>query len=255
MKFLILILFLTQAACSVVSPEQRAVRFTMGSMSETIMEPGAYLYVPFFAGNTKFNVKIQPVEIKTSSGTRDQQEVSTSVTINLQIDPTKITQIVKEAGNETGLLDRVKPLAMESVNATISKYNAEELLTRRQDVKQGIETLVRDQLAKYGVIVHDVAIQDLQYSREYSEAIERKQVAEQQAKQAEYVTQKAEQDAKAAIAKAKGEAEANRLLQLSITKEILLQAAIAKWKGDVPQVMGSGGGMIFNIPMTNKESK
>jgi regulator of protease activity HflC (stomatin/prohibitin superfamily) len=145
-------------------------------------------------------------------------------------------------------------LAQESVNAVISKYTAEELLTKRSEVKAAIEALVKEQIGKYAVIVHDIALKDMQYSQEYSQAIERKQVAEQQAKQAEYVTQKAEQDAKAAIAKAQGEAESNKLKQKSLTSELLQYEAIQRWDGKLPTIMGGTGqgGMLFNIPAGGK---
>jgi regulator of protease activity HflC (stomatin/prohibitin superfamily) len=93
-KILILVatLFLT-SACTIVSPGERGVRYNFGSMSENTLEPGVHLWVPFIMGTSTFNVQIQPIEVTTSSGTKDQQEVSTSVTVNLQIENQAVNMV------------------------------------------------------------------------------------------------------------------------------------------------------------------
>jgi prohibitin 1 len=235
------------SACSIVGPGERGVRFSMGKAQEEVMEPGTHLWVPYFAGSTTFDVQINSIEATTSSGTKDQQEVSTKVTVNLQVDPTKVVHIVKEVGGQRALFDRVSPLIQESVNATISKYSAEEILTKRGQVKADIEALVKERITKYGVIVHDISLKDMQYSAEYAQAIERKQIAEQKAKQAEYETQKAEHDAKAAVATAKGLAEANRMKQATITPQLIQYEAVQRWDGKLPQFHGGGALPFVNV--------
>jgi prohibitin 1 len=112
----------------------------------------------------------------------------------------------------------------------------------------------------YGLIIKDISLVDLDFTREFNHAVEAKQIAEQQAKQAEYVAQKATQDAKAAVEAAKGEAEsrlvnaraqaeAQKLLKQTLTAELLQLEYLKKWDGVLPQVMsGTGNGMILNLP-------
>ncbi len=253
-KILALIgILVSMTACTVIGPGERGVEFSMGKAQEQILEPGTHLWIPYFAGNEAFDVQIRSIEAVTSSGTKDQQEVTTKVTVNLQVDPTKVVTIVKEIGGQRVLFDRVTPLIQEAVNATISKYSAEEILTKRGEVKNDIETLVKERITKYGVIVHDISLKDMQYSPEYAQAIERKQIAEQKAKQAEYETQQAEQNAKAAVAKAKGEAESNRLKQLTLTPQLIQYEAVQRWDGKLPQFQGGGSLPFINLtPRDNK---
>lgn len=245
-QILSIILALTMfQSCTVIGPSERGARFNFGKVSEEVLQPGTHLWIPYLAGSETFDTKIVKGEAVVSSGTKDQQEVKTTVAVNVQIDATKIIDIVKTLGSEEAVFDRIRPLIEESVNASISKYSAEEVLTKRQQLKKDIEDLVRAQVTKYGFIVHDVSIQDMQYSKEYADSIEAKQIAEQRAKQAEYETQRAVQDANAAVAKARGEAEANRLRLVSLTPQLLQLKAIEKWKGEVPQYMGGSGALPF----------
>lgn len=241
------------SACTIVGPGERGVRYNLGKVSEEVMEPGTHLWIPFFSGSYTFDVSIIGVQVKTNAGTKDQQEVNTKAVVNLQIDPTKVVKITKEFGSESALFDALAPILKDSVNATVSKYSAEEVLTKRPQLSKDIETLVKERISDYGVFVHNVSIEDMQYSEEYSQAIERKQIAEQKAKQAEYETQQAEQNAKAAVAKARGEAEANRLKQQTITPALTQYEAVLKWNGQLPQVMGSGATPFINLKMMSQE--
>lgn len=248
MKFsLLCLLALSLSACSIIGPGERGVRYYRGKVSDEIMQPGTHLWIPFFMGSQTLNVMIYSLGATTSSGTKDQQEVTTTVTVNLQIDPDKVVSIVREVGTDDGLLTRVSPLIQEAVNGTISKFNAEEILTKRSEVKAEIEKLIRERITKYGVIIHDIALKDMQYSKEYAQAIERKQVAEQAAKQAEYETLKAKQEALAAVETAKGEAQSNALKQSALTDKLIQYEAIQKWDGKLPQFSGSGPVPFINV--------
>lgn len=246
-KFILCLSLLTLSACTIVSPTERAVRYNFGSLSETVLEPGTHIWVPYVAGSSTLDVSVQKLDIQTSSGTKDQQEVTTSVTLNIQVDASKVIELMKRFGSEQTAIDQIIPMVKEAVNAEISKYSAKEVLTRRVELKNGIENAAKDELAKYGILLHTVSITDLQYSQEYSAAIERAQIAEQKAKQAEYETQEAQNRAQAAIATAKGEAEANRLKQQTVTPLLVQMEAVQRWNGQLPQMMGSGPVPFLNL--------
>ena len=120
------------------------------------------------------------------------------------------------------------------------------------ELKDDIDNGLKARLATYGITLHDVSIVDLKYSPDFAAAIERKQVAEQQAKQAEYVALKATQDAKAVVENAKGQATAQNLLKSTLTKELLNMRAIEKWDGKFPQVLGGNGALPFINISTEK---
>lgn len=253
------------SACTIVSTGERGVRYNFGRVSNDMLEPGTHVWIPYFVGSKTINVQTHPYEQTLSSGTKDQQEVTNKITINMGISPDQVIHVVSEYGSGDAVMDRVIPVIRDAVNAVTSRFNAEELLTKRPEVKREIEELVRERVKSYGVHVQDVSLTDLQYSKEYSAAIERKQVAEQAAKQAEYDTQKAKQEAnsrvaeaegqaKAMLTKAKAEAEANALKLKTLTEELIQYEMVQRWDGALPQVQsGTSGGFIMNFNQKSKE--
>lgn len=247
-KFLMLALALISlSACTVVGPTERAVRYNFGKVDDEVLTAGTHLWIPYFAGTKTLSVNVHAIELQTSSGTKDQQEVTTKVVVNLQLDPSKVVDIVKTYGDEEAVISQVIPQIQEAVNANVSKFSAEEILTKREQLKEAIDHVIKDRAAKYSVIVHDISIKDLQYSPEYARAIEQKQIAEQKSKQAEYDAVKASKEADGAINTARGQAESQKLLRSTITPEILQMRAIEKWDGKFPQVMGSQTLPFLNI--------
>ncbi|HRH25100.1 MAG TPA: prohibitin family protein [Candidatus Paceibacterota bacterium] len=239
MKKLVLLSFLL-GGCSIVGPGQRGVRISLGTVSEEPKMPGAYLWIPFILGMSKIDVQIQNEVVESTGATKDMQDVHASLAVNYSITPNKVVKTYKDIGDEKDVFNRIiSPSVNEVMKASISKRTAEEVLTKRMDMKLDIDNGLKDRLEKNGVTLHDVSIVNLNFSRGFTDAIEKKQIAEQEAKQAFYGAQKATQDANAAIEKAKGEAASQNLIRASITKEILQQRAIEKWDGRFPQVMGA----------------
>jgi prohibitin 1 len=117
--------------------------------------------------------------------------------------------------------------------------------------------ILSDRLQKYGIVVYDTSVVNIEFSPEFAQAVESKQVAEQDAQRAVYVAQKAEQEAQARINQAKGEAEAQRLLQVSLDDKVLRKQeldnqreAIVKWDGKLPNV-NSGAVPFLDLAKAN----
>lgn len=266
MKKLILIATcLMLSACSVVGPGSRGVRTTFGTVSDDVKDSGLYLWIPFVLGMKKINVQIQKSDIKATAASKDMQDIHAEVAVNWSLDPKNVVKTYKEIGDEDDVEIRILiPAVNEVMKATTSKLSAEEVLTKRLDMKTSIDNGLKNRLAQYGITLYDVSIVNLQFSSGFTQSIEHKQIAEQEAQQAVYVAQKATQDAKAAVEQAKGEsqstlerakgqAKAQELLRSTLTKEILQQHAIDKWSGNFPQVMGSGSLPFINLKMNELE--
>lgn len=245
MKKMFIVLALMCSGCTVVGPTERAVRYNFGKVDNEVLLAGTHLWIPYFHGTKTLPVNVHALELETSSGTKDQQEVTTKVVVNLQLDPSKVVEIVTNYGDEQAVIGQVIPQIQEAVNANVSKFSAEEILTKREQLKEAIDKVIKDRATKYSIIVHDISIKDLQYSPEYAKAIEQKQIAEQKSKQAEYDAIKANKEADGAINTARGQAEAQKLLRANLTPEILQMRAIEKWDGSFPQVMGGQGALPF----------
>merc|ERR1719230_1484505 len=100
----------------------------------------------------------------------------------------------------------------EVMKATVAQYNAEQLLTNREQVSEQIRRELSKRAESFHIMLEDVAITHLAYSREFARACEAKQVAFQEAERSKYLVERAEQEKKAAIVKAEGEAEAAKLI-------------------------------------------
>lgn len=98
------------------------------------------------------------------------------------------------------------------LKSVVAQYNAEELLSKRELVSQGIRKELLERAAKFNLILDDVSITHLTFGKEFARAIEHKQVAQQEAETQAYVVAKADQERKAAVIRAEGEAEAANLI-------------------------------------------
>lgn len=232
--------------CSVVGPGERGVRVSLGSVSEKPKEPGAYLWIPFLLGMDQMDVQIQKTEVESSAASKDMQEIKAKIAVNWSLSPEDVVKVYQETGDEDDILVKIiAPAINESLKSATAQRAAEECLTKRVELKKDIDDSLALRLKQYGIKMHDVSIIDLNFSKEFTEAIERKQIAEQDAKQAEYVALKATQEAKAEVERAKGQNEAQRLLQSTTSSAILQKAAIDKWNGVLPVYMSGSAPMPF----------
>ncbi|GAB4172033.1 MAG: prohibitin family protein [Coleofasciculaceae cyanobacterium] len=229
-----------------VNPGERGVVIRLGKVQNSILDEGTHPILPFITSIKRINVRIQKTDIEASAGTKDLQSVTTNIALNWHIEPSKVNKIYQQIGDEQDLVTRIiTPALNEVLKASTPKRTAEEILTKRAELKDEIDQEIQKRLAEYGIHVDDVALVNVAFSSEFAKAIEAKQIAEQQAKQAEYEALKASKEAQAEINRAKGQAEAQRLMRQTLTPELLQKQAIEKWDGQFPQVMSGNGAMPF----------
>lgn len=256
-KFLVMVLAVMaivgavfMCGCSIVGPGERGVRISLGKASDEPKQPGAYLWFPFLLGMAKVDVQIQKTEITASAASQDMQEITTTVAVNWSLDPSRTVDTYKTIGDERDVLERIViPAVNEILKSATAKRTAEQILKQRMELKADIDDGLKVRLAKHGLNFNDVSIVHLEFSKQFTEAIEEKQIAEQKSQQAHYEAEKAIQDAKAEVNRAQGQAESQRLIKQTITTEILQQRAIEKWDGKFPQVMGSGALPFINLKL------
>lgn len=250
----VLVLALILSGCSVVGPGERGVRISLGSVSDDAKVPGAYLWIPFLLGMAKVDVQIQKSDIESGAASKDMQDIRAKVAINWSLSPDNVVKTYKEIGNENDVENRIlTPAVNEVMKSASAKRTAEEVLTHRMEMKKDIDDGLKIRLSQYGITLHDISIVDLRFSEGFTQAIEHKQIAEQQAKQAAYAADKATQDARAEVERAKGQAESQRLLRANLTDEILQQKAIEKWDGKLPEILANGGALPFiNLKKSEK---
>ncbi|MGH8254629.1 MAG: prohibitin family protein [Steroidobacteraceae bacterium] len=232
-----------------VGPGERGVLMTWGAVQPGVLDPGLHFKVPLAQTVAKMDVQVQNSEAAETSASHDLQIVTTTVATNWHILPADAEWVYQNIGNESGLVAKIiKPAISNAVKAVTAHYDAEDLIVNRDMVRGQIETHIRAALMNYRVVIDSVNITDFSFSPEYATAIEQKQVAQQKAQQAQYDLDKAKVVAQQRVVEAQAQAQAQKLLQQTLTPEIIQQQAIAKWNGVLPQVVGSNG----VLPMIGK---
>lgn len=243
-KLVLILLALTFSGCSIVGPGEKGVHTVFGAPSSETGS-GISIWIPFLYGMQKFDLRVQKHVIETTASSRDLQPLDSHIAVNWRIDPSNLTQFYKDVGDEDDAVEKLlQPAVNEVFKAATAKMTAEQVVGRRTELKQEIDAALGQRLKRYGVTIDDVSIMDVKFSNEFIRAIEAKQIAEQQKEQAQYVADKAIKDAEAEVNHAKGQAEAQRLLQSSLTPAMIQKMYIDKWDGHLPHVQGAAGNFL-----------
>ena len=242
---------------TIVNAGERGVLMKFGKVQNEVLDEGIHPIMPIITSVQKLSVRIQKNSFKYDAVSKYLQKITTELAVNWHVDPTKVNKVFQQVGkNEAIITGIITPAVSEVLKAATANKTAEEIITKRTQLKEEIDNNLKKRLAPYGLIVDDVSLVNFSFSSEFSKAIESKQIAEQEAKQAEFIAQKATQEAQAEINRAKGQAEAQRLQRLTLTPELLQKQAIEKWDGRFPTVIGGNSAIpLINIDPNNLQSK
>ncbi len=248
---LTLILMIFTIICNffvIIDAGHRGVLMEFGKVKETILGEGIHVIIPIVNTVQKLSVRVQKHEISAEASSKDLQDVFTDVALNWHLIPEEVNTIFQQIGDDLQIVDRIiSPAVEEVLKAVTAQYTAEEIITKRGEVKAGVDKLLTSRLKAYHIAVDDISLVHVHFSLKFSEAVEAKQIAEQEAKRAEFIAQKALKEAEAKVNLARGEAEAQRLLKETLTSELLQKQAINKWDGRLPLVMGESVTKILDL--------
>ena len=233
-----------------IGPGQRGVLMTFGAVHDGVLDPGLHLKLPFAQSVVRMDVQVQNSQAQETAASLDLQNVSTTVATNWHILPADAEWVYQHIGSESDLVDKIiRPAISNSVKAVTAHYNAEDLIIHRDAVRDEIQKQITSELQPYRIVVDSVNITDFHFSDEFAQAIERKQIAQQRALQAQYELDQAKVLAEQRVVEAQAQSQAQKLLQQTLTPEIIQQQAIAKWDGHLPTVVGDKGvlPMIGNV--------
>jgi prohibitin 1 len=239
---------------TVINVGERGVIMHLGEVQEQILNEGFHPILPIFTNIKKMSIRVKKVDVSTKVGTKDLQTLDLQTSVNWHIEPDRVNRVYQQVGDETQIINTIIiPAISEVLKASTPQRTAEEILKQRSDLKQEIEKNLKPRLAKYGLQIDDVSLTKIGFSPEFTRSIEQKQIAEQDAKKAEYEALKAAKQAEAEVNRARGTAEAQKLLKQSLNPALLQKQAIEKWDGKFPTVMGGNGALpLINVaPPTN----
>ena len=240
----------------VINPGQAGVISILGKAREGALLEGIHIKPPLVSTVDVYDVTVQKFEVPAESATRDLQNLKASFAINFRLDPTRVVEIRRTQGTLGNLVSKIiAPQTQESFKIAAAQRTIEESITKRTELKQDFDAALNERLEKYGIIVLDTSIIDLNFSKEFAKSVEDKQIAEQRARRAVYIAQEASQEAQAEINRAKGKAEAQRLLAETLKAQggelVLQKEAIEAWKqggAQMPEVLVMTGGDAPGVP-------
>lgn len=244
-----LVLILIFGSFYTISAGHRGVLLTFGKPNMDVSEEGLHFKIPIVQKVKKMEVRTQKIEVGADSASKDLQNVQTTIALNFHLSANEVPVLYQEIG--ASYRERIiDPAIQETVKAVSARYTAEELVTRRTEVRNDMQVALKERLQKSYIIVDDFNIVNFQFSEEFDKAIELKVTAEQLKLKAEMDLERIKIEKEQKITQAEAEAQALKLQKQEITSDLLKlrqievqRQAIEKWDGVLPKV--TGGALPF----------
>ena len=253
------VMILVNLCTVIISAGHTGVVSTFGRISEDVLQEGFHMKAPWQKVTIMDN-RISKLEVETEAVSSDLQTISVNLAVNYRVDTAKSYYIIKNIGRSyEGVL--VTPTVNEVLKSILSSYTAEQSITNRALISSDILDGLNAKLNTSGIYVSDINIIDFDFSDTYIDAIEAKQVAEQQKLKAqieqEQLTMEKEAQAKREIIAAEAalevskieaeaveyagqkEAAANKAISESVTPELVEYYKIQRWDGALPGITGA----------------
>src|SRR6266516_1273938 len=264
--FVVIIIFLFESVV-VVEAGHRGVVLYVGAVENRVLGEGIHFIIPFAEQVIQLEVRTLKFQADASAASNDLQEVQTTIALNYHISPSQANIIYQQLG--ANYPDRIiAPTIQESVKASVAKFNAEELITKRATAKAVIAQTIGNTLSARDIVVETIFITDFKFSQAFANQVESKVVAFQKflteqnnlkAIQviANQTVVQAQATARANVARANGESQAIQVItvQLKQSPQYLQWQSINRWNGQMPYALGSSGFPFFQLPTIPQSSQ
>ncbi|MCJ1290269.1 Prohibitin-1, subunit of the prohibitin complex (Phb1p-Phb2p) [Xylographa carneopallida] len=239
------VVFLAQASIYDVKGGSRAVIFDrLNGVKDTVVNEGTHFLIPWLQRPIIYDVRTKPRNISTTTGSKDLQMVTLTLRVlhrpevrmlpkiyqNMLLyfaslpspPPFSATTLTPSSRFQSLGLDydeRVLPsIGNEVLKAIVAQFDAAELITQREAVSGRIRTDLLKRASEFNIALEDVSITHMTFGKEFTKAVEQKQIAQQDAERARFIVEKAEQERQANVIRAEGEAESADIISKAVAK-------------------------------------
>lgn len=244
--FVSMLVLLSACGMEQVDEGYRGIKTEWGKVVGEPLDAGLYFYNPVSSDIFEMSVKEEKLVVQTKAFTKDTQTVEVEATVTYYPDPKYIHNLYSQFGKLWE--DKVvSPSVLGSLKDAIGQYIADDLVSKREQVKTYAQEEIKTALLERKVNVTRLDITNLDFDDQYEKAVEAKVVAIQRASEAKNKTVQVQEEALQTIAKAKAEAESMRIRSnaLSQNKALVQYEAVQKWSGNLPTIMMGSGTMPF----------
>lgn len=224
-----------------------------GAVKERVMKAGINFKVPFIQGVKKINCKIQEMTTENESASKDLQDISMTVSINYCVNIDRAPELYKTVGKDYKDII-LTPILADTIKNVSAEYTAEESIIKRAELSNKMYEKLNNRLNEQGITITNVNITNLDFSESYNQAIEEKNIATQKTLKAKQELETAKIEAERKVVEAQGTADANRILNESLSEENLEKQrienqakAIEKWNGILPSTSITDSIPFLNI--------
>ena len=241
-----IVLFLLVGSLFTVDAGHRGVLLRFGRVADTRLE-GLNVKLPLIDKVVRMSVQTQLYSVDATAASKDLQDVNTSIGLNYRLDATQVGEVYRTLG--VSYIDRIAaPAVQEVVKAVTARYNAEDLILRREQVKDAIAVELTERLASRGIIAEIVNITNFQFGVDFTKAIEAKVVAQQNILKAQYELEMVTIQAQQILVKAQAQDEANIILSKNLTPQLLQYILIDRLGEDIKiMIVPSGQGLTIGL--------
>ena len=234
-----IVLTIISSSVGTIGAGERGILLQFGAVKSKVFNEGLYFKIPFVQDIVKIDVKMQKDEVPASASSKDLQVVTSRIALNYHLDPDSVNKIWQEVGKNYNTRI-IAPSIQEAVKSVTAKFTAEELITKREEVKEQIKANLAERLMQNSIIVDEFNIIDFFFSPAFNEAIEAKVTAEQLKLKAERDLERIKIEKEQMIAAAEGKAQAILIEAQALRANVKVVELrwIEKWDGKAPTYWG-----------------
>jgi len=238
---------LVQMSLYDVKGGNRAVIFDrLSGVKETVVNEGTHFLIPWLQRAIIYDVRTKPRNISTTTGSKDLQMVSLTLRVLHRPDVKALPKIYQSLGQDYD--ERVLPsIGNEVLKAIVAQFDAAELITQREQVSNRIRADLLKRAQEFNIALEDVSITHMTFGREFTRAVEQKQIAQQDAERARFIVERAEQERQANVIRAEGEAESAETISRAVDKagDGLIQIRRIDAAKEIAQTLGNNPNVTY----------